>query len=1195
MGASSGNSTGFGLRTRSGNALQDGALNVQSMPAKMVVGVDRIEDAPLTVQDVATPRVSVPTITNPGRNFVNTPYTTDSLDISETSVTNEKISPIRGFSSQRPEILALFDLLSVFLDNKGNLSDAGKLLDYKYQALKLRDETVEAIIKNCSEQPELKKLLVSLTTENNDSIEKTRNILDFFNQNIKKLNEIKQVLEIKYIPDTSFDLTKFLSLRTFYNAKMQYNTDSFESFTNTKILLQLLFDMRSIFENYSFSLLNLIDTDRTNDTSAINLDNTYTLQGNFSFTIAANRSTRVARNAAQEREFSSFVSSLPNQPEDKIKLLTVLLSKELRVSKALAQKDVQRKLVNFYGGSEEGNPFDNIVGNFGTSIFDTIPSKNSLNSLGSIYSVSNEESVVVLPLEERQLEFDNKLYIPGKQYFFTDTLKTGDITKFNNYSNYFTNTVSEAKSIVSNLFDLTNSNSLNISSLFYYFISAINSSIKDLSKPERVFQQIMSMAIWKLATTDRKLKLMLFQYLILCGIATNDKEDQKKLFENVAHSDLQGSIENLSFVKANLRSSGFSLDGGTTELAPAILQLAEDIENYIYDVIYQEKTNKDSFEELGTTILERSRFQLFARGSVKEALWYILTPGQTTIFKEFLTLVHKLEKKASGMFLADSSGRTKYNFISSSYLCLFVFEIISNLIAKFGYVDFAKSDETTYFALKFDSEKNSYVSRIFGTFIQEQETATVVVPTDASVAVFPESPGTNKNDAVKKTPLENQTEYELKENYGEVIKSLVISGKTAIARELLDIQTSFTDIKEKILYEDAIVGNLINFLEVFARRFTDASRNLSRYYTNMQPEKKTLLQMFGDTFESQIQINLSSQIFDFYTKDKNYLYPAKKTVTTNEYNLILNVLNNPSYIDSQRNRVMVVGVPNGFSKWLFSRTTNKNLVGTKQEADLINLVVYKRDMIYDDIVFKPLRFIFDLSLFASKPEQEVDYTKNFDFVTVPKLSIVDFSDGSKQTYTLNSLKTNKRYSALSSTQTEELFRNHVVSDVLKNYAYILMDIFLTEEIFVGNTKEKPGVSDKQSTFLRAYYLSQKNIDLGSQDINDILFKNTLSLTRQELDDLWLLGGYQSRMNTTEQMALDLKQFERVFLIPVNTDSFVIDERETMKTASGRRAMSVLQTEEVLLGTETYKKPKRESKDPSAYIFENYFVTIETQE
>jgi hypothetical protein len=413
-------------------------------------------------------------------------FSSDSTSIAQTRIENNEFVTVtdNGISNFRPEIVATINFTPIWKPGQLNVnnvlvrdtSDIGDFLSFQYQTKQLRQETLQALIQNIKSNLPTDPF-VDIKRDYETELRNVGNDLVFLNSILRNINTINNSLDIKNISDPEYSILEngtnvvIPSLQQIYTQRMQYSNQQYDRFSETKILLQLLFDLKNILNSYSVNLINLRDNDRVADLSPTVIDRTYTLQNAFSFNISDYKSTAAPINAFQI--FEQFMQSLPEEPDSKIKLLTYLLAKEYLISTGIGNVSNQ-PLFNKYNNTlttglvavtgPNSDIFNNIVGNVGETIFEKpIGNINTGNSLVSLMYVDTGPATnnTVLPFENRYIQTDDltTTYVPGTSYFTDAIIKTDgsrwNIAPYSQYANRFNSVFSDAKSAINRLLNLS--------------------------------------------------------------------------------------------------------------------------------------------------------------------------------------------------------------------------------------------------------------------------------------------------------------------------------------------------------------------------------------------------------------------------------------------------------------------------------------------------------------------------------------------------------------------------------------------------------------------------------------------------------------------------------------------------------------------------------------------------------------------
>ena len=1295
----------------------------------------------------------------------------DSLRISELSIENENFenTNMGGMSAFRPEILGLINFNPIFWpENKSEFTEAGQMISVNFQNHFLRNSTIDSVFQKIktSNNPQLLKNFNTLVDKNTNSFVESESVIRLLANNHELIGQIKDAFEIKGINTKSFKTNKFDNFKDFFERKMQYSNDSFNSFSDTKILMQMLFDLRSSLEGYSLSLLNLEDSDRKNDYNPILLDKTYTKTNNFSFSIDSIKSTGInGRLATDSAEFTQFLNSLPSEPNSRLRLLIHLLNKELRVSKGLSKVSVRNTLANYYSGGQDGNPFDNIIGQLGGDIFEDVSGTNSLASLLQL----KQQNFTVLPFETKTVDDSQTTYVPGARFFGDSLLNLVNqklnIQPFNNYNSVFSDVVSKAKTTINEIFDLDAKDSeLKPDTFFLNLLQSIQDGLVSLSSNSNAINgdQLVFSALLRLANKDIVLKQMLFQYFLLSGIASNNKFTKKKIFSKLIE-DVRGQINRFSYVRVAVNENP-DLNAGLQTLRPYLEKLAVDIENKVFQLINPmpgipteispiiknaTATTNDRFSfgdglsklPFGATVEKNQKISsginpgiqtkainstvpsstkiensktlksnIFDRGSIKNILINGInatgTAG-TNLMKEFIDFADKMDKISSIQgnqlsYLLENNS-TRFNFVSVSYLLLFLFEIFSAFTNRFFVCDFVDTTDFTKLILSFDQTQNSImfdyiseltqdkkiaeanplaskyfkqtiepnptqtnktsispafssviksatknsqinpigvlnqiVTNVFGgvsaNTVQEDAKSAGSIKTSNSLSVMLETIGSLKNSksnvgigsfgqkigsagAVTKS-FQSQTVGV------ESIKNAIQSGlfpKSGIEtfnvsnmdvlfiRKINSLKDNLNEIRAKVVEEDLFFQNILHIFEVIADRITLVNSKVNSAISKLNSESIRLLGTFKQT-SSPSQLRVANWIYRTYKENSSNL-GSFNSVYQDEFYALTSFLSNEFYnknLASNRVKLLVVGVPNGFSNKLIDRTTKNDITNTNfkdLDADLISVSVYRKNNVNDDIVYHPQKFIFDLSLFPKEMNGiGVDPRMSFE-KQLSKFNLLDFSDLSsfdgKQT-DLSSILNNEKYNFLTAEDKKIMFQNHIASYLLQTYVYLLSGFSFSEEVFPIQAYSQlgPTILDSETELLiRNYFRFNTGVDYpGGKSIANVLTDSSISDDLKDDIQLLLYGSNYTRSALVKEKTLNAKKFDRVFIVPVNIDDFIVNTEETLQTSSGKR-MYMKQSyqnelQEIKIGSTQVFKENRESKK-DALILDDLFVTLET--
>lgn len=416
-------------------------------------------------------------------------FWSDVTSVAQTRIVNGAFvtQAANGINNLRPEILSKVDFKPIWKPGQLNVSNVlvrdtstiGDLINFSYQTKLLRQETLLALISNVKKivSPDPFK---DIKKDFEDELKKIETDLEFLNTVLTNIKTINSSLDIKSYNEALYSNTvtengepvTIPTLRNLFTTRMQFTNAQYTSSSETKILLQILFDLTNTLTNYSVNLTNIRDNDRAGVISPSAIDKTYDL--------AQNELTFNLKNFGANVEnviqiYDTLLRSLPDNPDSIIKLLTYSLAKENLVSKGLGTPSNATILNKFRPGAgrvvvrpEDLNTsdiFQQIVGPIGDTIFQKLVTEgnsNAANTLSSLlYVDTGDPRNVVLPFENRYVQADDNTitYVPGSSYFSDAIIipdgRTWNIAPFVDYASRFNSVFTDVKSAINNLLSLS--------------------------------------------------------------------------------------------------------------------------------------------------------------------------------------------------------------------------------------------------------------------------------------------------------------------------------------------------------------------------------------------------------------------------------------------------------------------------------------------------------------------------------------------------------------------------------------------------------------------------------------------------------------------------------------------------------------------------------------------------------------------
>lgn len=1098
------------------------------------------------------------------------------LEVGEYDIADENFEPREkpSISTYKPEVISIADVFPLYGKSGDSriLTPSGIALERKRQAQIIRKDTLEQIYLNIREwDPEkFDKAWDDVFKNFTEAQERINNIAENLNSFFRSTEEAKALLNIRGANSDAIRRAFILSL----NSTLTHIDES----SNTKIYLQLCAGLLDISRGYAISSTGstMQHTFFKRGPAALGKDPRYEKK---SFQLYTTNS-----NAADPTVYSSLVrtSTSDMSVDDYIVKSIALLSKEFRVSRELFLN--RENLSKIYGLEDTGNPFPTIIGNTGDSIFTTADVVNHENSLVGLGAFKKENGRIVLPLENKYIdsseEGNKTTYIPGTSYLIDSIFNTNDesfnIKNIGEYADKVSSVVNAGTSILSRILEYDEgrmTTDVQPHILYEHFLT----TIKDVAS--RIDQgyatTITSYAVIQAAIDNQKIKNMLFQYVLLCGVLVAKRNSKNFGFFNYVAEELK-TTEALSYVPL-VSGKSASLIDSTVSIEDYLDYLGQDLITAVSNTIpikgYITSPNrsqpsakledlKDHYHTNATTVLKYSNS--FIRTN---AIYRIVL---------LIANIHKFACVDDYPYYLNGI-TTRYNGLRPTEISFHIFETIMALFSKFPLV--------------------KPVGTIFRTRISRVKHGDLVVevirkksPQDRHI----EAKEIMKIvDEIKENPAKHRS------TSGHRLGSIYMSLQKEFeaARNIL---TAIDTIKNKIVQANDVVKS--SFTKQRYREFVELGGTRDLVSIMNKPSQFRLLLNQRENYIYKTR-NIPERIND-ETVDSAIIatYP-----TANKASILRSYMRQPQFNASsspeERIKIVSVGIPNGLSERLYERQSigNLNLFENKKQLDIVKINVYKSDARYPAICFKPKTFIFDLSLFV--PEDlldniHVEGLKSFDSI-MPRLYLRDYDkisiSGTNISPTIAG-SMNDYSGILTEDEKRELFYNHISSKMLEIYigmmtsgAYIREDTFTTNLCDVG-TQINPEFSKVFKSYLNDVYGENINND----DFMSILERGNLDIESLDVIRNFTLGNpFVMEPEYLINKVLGEKEFDRVFHLPVRVDDFEVDEELTNETQAGRFSL-VKSYARDLVEISGDTKRSFEKSNQEDVLFASFFVTMEAR-
>ncbi len=1096
----------------------------------------------------------------------------DTLQLPNNTIngTGFSTSSLNGFSSQRPEIISLVDYEPIFLNQSElRFNDTGYFIDYKYQINQLRKDTAQKLFLSLSANQTTRETFGQVNNTYSNFVRTESAKLNIFDSVISVFDLFDKAFQVREIPEAFFRVNNLQNIKDFFVRKMGFSETSYNTFSDTKILYQLLFDLRSASEDYSVNLLNLTDPNRINDLNSVIVDTTYTKTNGFSFSlnsVSTPLNSPLTRTAVEVQNFGNFLNSLPENVTDRIKVLMQVLNRVLRVSRGLSKSDVRNELTRNFSRSEDDNPFDNIIGAPPRDIFTSPLGVNTIGS--SLYLTDSlNPGIIVLPFESTIVDDGNTTYVPGNLYFKNLTIQNLSINQLVNYAEGLSAKIANTDSLYTKIFDFANfNNKLLPKNFILKFLNPVKNSLNyvgaldEISKTQSKSVLIIP-ALINLAKTDKTLKRYIFQYLLLSGLSSINNSTENNIFRNLArelkntrifpdigndpifqHINLtpdNRSIESESTIGYERRAqSGYgatvtetSNSNQSINLRVAVDLMADKITNYVFEKI---RNKSLATPTIGRTSLPNnvSKFLIESKVEIKRVLNGILDvsfDNRPNLFKDFIDIAIGLDQDAmilnnSDTYLNTNLTTTRYSNVSISYLLVMLFEIICSLTTCFFDVNFEIGNDTIEILV--NKQKCSSAGQGIDKTIASINGSSLSLTDQVLVSTLQlNSPNTENSDI-----------------------NLTIS-RVALIDSYYDTSKKIAD---SLVDEEDFLKVALGIFGIISANLNNAKRIGLDVFNRLSQEQKNIIRANPNILKKS-QYRISSGLLNELRNQSSLIDPFAFSITEDEYNHLLTLNNSLKTLNNERTKILTVGLPNGFIDSLNGKSSKINAIsGAEQITDikgqgLVNLAIYRKSLLFEDLKFKPKKFLFDLALFASRYPDNLTidpfsaFSDQNGLITLKdKTNVIQDVDLTK-----SNINTYSKYvTFLSNQQKQEMFDNHIKDYLFGKYINLLTGLKITEEVFPINAYSNYITNNDQLNQLLRLYLRTVGIN-DTRPIREIL--NDARINRGIRDGIALIQNSLSafRSELIDQIIFSEKMFDRILNVQVNIDTdFEIDAIRT---------------------------------------------------
>jgi hypothetical protein len=1108
-----------------------------------------------------------------------------------------------SLNNQKPEIL----LSARFLPAVDQLkrTSVGKMLEVQYMMRNLSIDNVEEILIELEKDPAILTRINGLIDNNQvletqieSNVEIYSNVLEQLNAshlsfNIKKnTNNIKSKTESIRNSRTTWSYEpkgKYSQIISIFSQYLHFPNTSFYAFSNTKIISQLISDLKNSIKFYSPQLIANFDNNRNTDINPITI-NTSLVSDDSSFTFTPtsisstlSTSTNINFDPLDQDDFNSFLESLPSSGIDKIKLIVATLSKEHRISGGISRL-LYESLGNKYSVNSPAGLIERIIGDTGSAITDPIPAAGSLASLTRF---KDEKNQTILPFESRLLidSSKSKNYIPGSIFLIETILESaGTISSTDAlflYNESLSEIVDDSSEILGELLNYDGSNDAISVLHMQYLLRDIYTEVSKytegtyLGNPGSRQSDVLALALLKAANNDNQLKRLLFLYTIA-------RRDDTFYVENRNLTDDDGDGITAVWGDEDY-NSGAEIDGVeelyTRGSSNHPLQAIPNEIMTIIDTRFKtlgvgEYYEWDSGIELTADPLDQLG-GFYAGPSTPDAFTAIIDIA-AKIAEDAVVISKKRNSVTGNHGYKSGFGRTRFQNYSDDTVLLLVFEAFTSIVSEFISANFVPVALADNHIVSVDEEQNeSVVSKI--------------------------------------ASLDGRLNFP----------------DPTIKAGFTDLVSGLESIKESLIVEEQVMRDIIDCIKGIGGSVSETTANtidLMQRHDNWAFYNENS-NAFANLSKEQIALSYEGIDALLGASDSTFI-PKEQIVSEKQYRILNSLLRDPSFDSTVGSNIKLlsVGLPSGMLNALQNQPvdidTDNDSVIEAETTDIVTIKIFKRDPEFADIIFKPISFIFDISRFATISEQTVYTNSSFSTNLNTRILLKDVhgrtdlitgkSDVDIQTldqFTENSYGT--EYELLTNEEKTSIFRNHAVSNTLDTYLKLMTGINTSEFTYISSQQLLASQKlDSDVKDLLMIIPAPAGTTLAAGDVDElgrILLEDGTFMnpgTRQQQNQYKrLLNSLIFRAGHNKIRIEQPKLFERTFTVPVDPDEYIIDQPSTTFTRKGVEALRSLQGSRNIIEEPTGRfdeggypitqmKIKPRSKKEGNFEFSEFFVVVE---
>jgi hypothetical protein len=1183
---------------------------------------------------------------------------------------------LSGISSTRPEILCVSEFKPIYSSNGLGFTPAGEFLDAQVKLMNLRHEALAKLINDLKKDPQLAEQLDQIEGDFLAHVRNLKSRADFLVTLQKYIERVSKLLDLR---DSGSTVNAANTLSAYFGSVFSninsatatlppytyadllsqhgFNKNNVVGFSSTKVFLQSLYEARKILRAGSDELVGTDPSLASRDSDSVTINkrayrDPHVEVGRINMpTFAAINARGIHESDTRlttvlqelETDFRSLDKAFSGVSSDEVAYTLKLstLAREAAYSHALTNSSTVALLLE-YGypvSSDLGNQqlFDAVYGQLGNRITDNRTGANA-NAVASAASRVDGDKAV-LTYEVDYLEDDQgSVFTPGASYYVASTLKPTESNAFS---------IERPAELVTRLNGVVD-RYINFVGRFNLLPRVANIAVAQLASVDYAFSPVtMANTLYSIFVDDST------------GYVRSDAQLNPivdLMSEAATNAALRANLT--MFFSAVTNASGDGLADATAARALAGQDLRQEAQNRAADAENQNVRVGSTVDKLVKNCVLHYK-QITGDSSnatkIENALRNYNEQGPLSRAIAFVKVCNDVHKTVL------NNGYTRYSRMSDVCMVSLTTQVVLDTARRYAYnrvrVNNAVNINKNFSAASVIAK--TLGSRVNAGALSVNKTATLGKRRIGAGAYSApqQTLAVGVSYYISKLPLKQAVVARLEREQALTIRTVLAP--------LHAMHTVRDSLKEYVLYlqRSENVKVLNDILAVVGDRklielLADKGQVRLVYDTI-----ETVLQRVSLTADNAGTTDLTDVVSLTRTgaADDDLKVFDDSFVTSKTANVIKAAFANSKFsLERASNmRVIAFGLPHGFTARLHNKFKTSAFAeqarSKRKQNDVVVADVYKIDVRYPDIVFKPIPKVVELSRFVSRDERtylpvQVGASLETILDAVPTRDYSDF-ETIEAGHGLNALAASE-YDFMSATDKNAMVRNTVLSYLHELYFRITTGLPLSErELYVQDPDEQdrpapfvtrailqntinqvfklPSPPSQSNTFTLNYaslspskvlsYASLTRAQKTSGGTGDTKVSKAFTSTAvKSVTSIHYLGKRKAKAQATADIGaqaskkktvyidrevagkymMSPKLFERVFFVDVDPDDFEIDREETFKSEVGRSTFAQLQqAKEIEVESETLGRQTRDSyylKDhrlEKQMTFEKYFVVV----